>query len=718
MDVSIRRPGARARHGRRFRLTAVCLGVSGLLAACGGGGTTGPLQQASPPGDDGYVTNAYVSPHRLTLQTDSTGAPAGKVRVGVVDTGFLVNHVELQGQIIGAQEFAGTGTLADDKKVHGTPVAMVLAGRYIGHTGNAALLVAKVADANGALGVNAASQGAQWALGQGARVLNLSIGPLYRHYGGATDAWYAAAVQRDAAVVLAAGNDAGNLTAQTAAVADIFDAGYQAYRNLSLVVGALSGQQRASYSNYPGESAVLQSRFLVADGVQPIQARDATAPATDSSGLSWFGGTSVATPVVSAAATTLLAYWPHLSASATTQLLLDTADRSFSPLYGLNNCGSGGQTNCGYYTFGQGRLDLTRALQPVGPATVPAGGQLAGASYTLDATQLLLPAAFGDALAGRQLGAALFDSYGRDFGFNLLQRVAVGGGASLLRSGLLEAGDHSPPAIDGGRWQARLTRTTGAREPGPQAPLRLASLAGSGPLARYGPVHALDGQAWLGPQTALRWRSTHARGAASGAGTPTPTAVRQEMGLQWRLSGGGRLAASHAVTQERHALLGGTGSAGLGIAQAWQQAVSVQGEYPLPGGLALFGHAEWGWLQARGQGLMTRVEGGRTSQWAAGLAWARERGRWGLALSQPVRVDRARAHFDVPVGRTLEGSVLRQTERLDLAPAGRQLNLELAYQHQPDAQTQWGFNAVWARDFGHVQGRREWALLARYQTRW
>lgn len=565
---------------------------------------------------------------------------------------------------------------------------MVLAGRHVGHTGNATLLLAKAADANGVVSTNAASAGAQWALQQGARVLNFSVGPMYRHYGASTDAWYSLAVQRDAVAVLVAGNESWNLTTQAASYTDIFEPAYQAYRDVSLVVGALNGTQLASYSNYPGESAALRSRFLVAAGIQPVQARDATEPASSAADLSRFSGTSVATPVVAAAAATLRAYWPHLSANATTQLLLDTASRSFSALYNLNTCGSSGQVNCGYYTFGQGRLDLDRALQPVGPASVPAGTQLAGASYALDQTQLVLPAAFGDALAGRQLNAALFDSYGRDFGFNLLQRVSVGAGASLLQAAQAET------------------------------PLRFASLAGGGPLARYDRLHAVDGLVRLDAVASLRWRGTHARAASGGTAAPTATAVRQDAGLQWRVGEGGRIGAGVAFTQERHALLGGSGSAGLGIQDAWQHALVLEGDMPLAGGLSVFGRAEWGRLMARGNGLLTRLDGGRTTQWDAGLAWARVRERWGLALSQPVRVDQARAHFNLPVGRTLDGTVLRETARVDLAPGGRQINLELAYQHQPDAFTQWGFNAAWVRDHGHVRGQREWALMARYQKRW
>lgn len=121
MGVSIHRSGVRARVPR-FHLSAVCLAVGALLTGCGGGGTTGPLQQASPAlGDaDALPTAGYISPHRVTLTSDHTGAPVADVRVGVVDTGFLTDHFELRGQFAEAREFAGSGTLADNVVRHGT----------------------------------------------------------------------------------------------------------------------------------------------------------------------------------------------------------------------------------------------------------------------------------------------------------------------------------------------------------------------------------------------------------------------------------------------------------------------------------------------------------------------------------------------------------------------------------------------------------------------
>lgn len=706
----------------RARLSAVSLGILGLLSACGGGGTSAPLLQRATPTDD-LSTTGYVNPHRVTLSTDHQGAAVVPVRVGVVDTGFDTAHFELSGRVAAAQEFAGTGTLVDNVAPHGTRVAMVLAGRHVGHSGNTHLLLAKAADASGFIGTGTVSHAAQWALTQGAQVLNFSIGPLYRHYGATSDALFGQAVQRDAVVVMVAGNDAANLSTQTQSFASLFDPGREAYRQVSLVVGATRGNQLASYSNHPGENATLQARFLVAEGRQAVQPAGADAPAATAAGLAAFNGTSAAAPVVSAAAASVRAYWPHLSAAATTQLLLDTADRSFSPLYQLNHCGSSGNVNCGHYTFGQGRLDLARALLPVGLTYLPSGVVLQGPSQPVAATHLLLPAAFGDALAGRSVTAALFDRYQRDFRFNLLQRVDVAAGTPLLDAAALAPDpdgsvSSGPLAFDGGRWSAQLQHTRGDRLDDSAAPMPLVSLRGSGPLGRYGLVHGLRLQAPLGERATLHWSARHAQGVSSTGGAPSPHALRQEAGLQWRLGRDTRWGLGYALTRERHALMGGSGSAGLGLGGVVHHAAVVQWQHEPRPGVTWFGRAEFGALQVRGTGLLTHIDAARTTQWSTGLAWRQGRGQWGLALSQPVRVERARAHFDVPLGRTPEGAVLRGRSSLDLAPSGRQVNLELGWRHQPDEHTVWGFNAVWARDHGHVAGQREWALGAHWHKRW
>ena len=53
--------------------------------------------------------------------------------------------------------------------------------------------------------------------------------------------------------------------------------------------------------------------------------------------------------------------------------------------------------------------------------------------------------------------------------------------------------------------------------------------------------------------------------------------------------------------------------------------------------------------------------------------------RFGLMLSQPLRVHRAKADLTLPISRDAGGNVQHQTRRVDVAPKGRETTLQVAY---------------------------------------
>ncbi|SDU63864.1 S8 family peptidase [Jiangella alkaliphila] len=113
---------------------------------------------------------------------DGTGAT-----VAVLDTGFDATHPDLAGQVVGAANFTADadpdGQTAADGHGHGTHVAATVAGTgaasggtHVGVAPGADLLVGKVLDATGSGYEDWIIAGMEWAVAQGADVVNLSLG--------------------------------------------------------------------------------------------------------------------------------------------------------------------------------------------------------------------------------------------------------------------------------------------------------------------------------------------------------------------------------------------------------------------------------------------------------------------------------------------------------------------------------------------------------------
>ena len=356
--------------------------LSAALAACGGGGaTTGPL----------------IVPD---------GAP---IKVAVVDTGFVVTHSEYEDHIHSYKVFPSSTptnetTIQDTEYPHGTYVAQVLSGDthgYVQQTGDVTLLLAKATpDSGGYLSTTDIKDATVWALNEGARVVNYSLAPMYLLDSQLATA-YNTAVSRDAVLVMAAGNDSLSISTNILSKTNLFQ--NTGYTSISLLVGAVEESggvySLASYSNYAGDNTTVQSRFLVAEAPVTVAERDESVTLKVS-------GTSYTAPQVSAALGSLLAQWPHLTAAQSSGILLDTADKTVFSVYDPA-------------LYGQGLLDLNKALQPVGTTSLVTGSSVSGSGYSVSGSGLILPAAFGDAALGLVLDAAMFDRYGRDFGFNL-----------------------------------------------------------------------------------------------------------------------------------------------------------------------------------------------------------------------------------------------------------------------------------------------------------
>jgi subtilisin family serine protease len=161
----------------------------------------------------------------LDVSTHLIGAPLvweqdglGKdVKVGILDTGCDLAHVDLVERIQASADFTGKGN-AQDGNGHGTHVAGIIAGSgqasgglYRGVAPEANLYIAKVLDDQGGGRTSTVIAGLEWALDQGVQIANLSLGSDGNCDGSdALSEACDAVVGQGLVVVVAAGNNGPN----------------------------------------------------------------------------------------------------------------------------------------------------------------------------------------------------------------------------------------------------------------------------------------------------------------------------------------------------------------------------------------------------------------------------------------------------------------------------------------------------------------------------
>jgi subtilisin family serine protease len=224
------------------------------------------------------------------------------VVVAVVDTGVDLAHPDLAGRLVPGIDLVEPGREPTDDNGHGTHVAGVVAasaGNGAGISGaapGAMIMPVRVLDAEGAGDPATIAEGIRWAVDNGARVVNLSLGGTGLSArllkGGQINAAIRYAYGRGAVVVAAAGNDGAVLRSYRFGVPVVVVNAVDAAGNV------------AEFSN------VGDARAVSAAGVD-IVSTTPTSPSTlfgaDTSGYGRLSGTSMAAPLVSALAALLLA---------------------------------------------------------------------------------------------------------------------------------------------------------------------------------------------------------------------------------------------------------------------------------------------------------------------------------------------------------------------------------------------------------------------------
>ncbi|QDY79013.1 S8 family peptidase [Streptomyces qinzhouensis] len=190
------RAGVRATEGTTVRRTLATLGADAVTSATG---TTGELWDAltRPDGEGSATTTSGIGrvwldgvrKASLDRSTAQIGAPAAwarsldgtGVKIAVLDTGIDDSHPDLAGRVVAEKNFTPASG-SRDRHGHGTHVASIAAGtgkkdaRFKGVAPGAELINAKVLDDSGNGEDSGIVAGIDWAVAQGATVLNLSLG--------------------------------------------------------------------------------------------------------------------------------------------------------------------------------------------------------------------------------------------------------------------------------------------------------------------------------------------------------------------------------------------------------------------------------------------------------------------------------------------------------------------------------------------------------------
>ncbi|MGH9151772.1 MAG: S8 family serine peptidase, partial [Acidimicrobiales bacterium] len=329
---------------RARALAAACLALVATL------GSAGPAIAS----DDEFWGRQW-GPAKIGAPAAWASASGTGIRVGIIDSGVDVNHADLQGRIAANAACIGTRGSSSacvsgggqDVNGHGTHVAGIVAANKdngIGIAGvahGAQLVVARVFQ-NDAADLADVEAGIRWAVDQGARVVNLSLGEnvlLGGLLGGGgslgpalNEAW-----SRGAIPVVAAGN------------AQLLG-GSAGYDNVNAVVVGATGpdDEIAGYSVPTGTAKWA----IAAPGGNGAEARQIWSTYWRPNGANQYGylqGTSMATPHVAGALALLLSR--GVPQQRAVELVLATADKSVS-------CGP----TCA------GRLDVAAATAAAGLA--------------------------------------------------------------------------------------------------------------------------------------------------------------------------------------------------------------------------------------------------------------------------------------------------------------------------------------------------------------
>lgn len=397
---------------------------------------------------------------------DKVGAPVAWSRgytgegsvIAIFDTGIDTDHSEFTDSIIDMQCFTnvckrGLGTIEDGNRWgHGTHVAGIAAANLdgVGTTGvapDADLLIGKLAYDSGFFQFSAIPEAMEWAVNNGADVVNISAGTSFNwnyknslveigegvYYADTTfgdyntlgynqifstnghgTAMIEAMKGHETVMVLASGNERLAVSSTESHIALDSEIGDRV-----LIVGMYDERKQglSKWSNAAGticydlkedgtcnSDARISDRYIIAPGVY-------VAAPTNDGGYTTLTGTSMAAPHVAGAVAIVHQMWPHMTGANVSQLILNTASTDEINNYDPN-------------VHGQGMLDLDEATKPQGAMGLATTGRIDGNTINLSNTGTI--AMSGNTNISALSSMMAVDAYDRDFYFdanNMVQTI-------------------------------------------------------------------------------------------------------------------------------------------------------------------------------------------------------------------------------------------------------------------------------------------------------
>lgn len=258
------------------------------------------------------------------------------VRVAIVDSGVAINHADISSKVVDRANFSDTQILAPedyDKYGHGTHVAGIVAATADNSLGVAgvcpgcSILDAKVLNSNGSGSSSGIANGIDWAVGKGAKVINMSLGQRVSSRtleAAVNNAW------NQGVVIVAAAGNAGTQ-------AQVYPG---AYPNVIAVAATDNKDAKASFSTY-GKWVDVAAPGVRVYSTLPDYATVLGAQNSLSPGYDILSGTSMASPIAAATAALVWSTPSGTSNSAVRVKVESTAD----PISGTGSYWAHGRVN-------------------------------------------------------------------------------------------------------------------------------------------------------------------------------------------------------------------------------------------------------------------------------------------------------------------------------------------------------------------------------------